>query len=111
MGIGAGISGHFQPDSNKQSMNVTVDYLVRDGECMAKLDSSVPDDLDELIQFRLEANVNTYAAFMNEVDPLALTPTTSAMKTAPTLTMTLMLAENSLLVKKLSGKMERHFTA
>ena len=51
-------------------MNVTVDYLVRDGECMMKV---VPHDgsdraaqREELITFRLEANVHTYAAFMNE---------------------------------------------
>lgn len=70
-------SGQAYPDISNliqisNLMNVTVDYLVRDGECMAKLDSSVPDDLDELIQFRLEANVNTYAAFMNEVDSTRL---------------------------------------
>ena len=29
-------------------------------------------DLDELITFRLEANVNTYAAFMNETDSTRL---------------------------------------
>ena len=28
-------------------------------------------DLEELIAFRLEANVNTYAAFMNEVEVLS----------------------------------------
>ncbi len=50
-------------------MSVTVDYLVRDADCMARLDASgEPADLKELIQFRLEANVNTYAAFMNETD-------------------------------------------
>ena len=70
-------SGQAYPDISNliqisNMMNVTVDYLVRDGECMANLNSSLPDDLDELIQFRLEANVNTYAAFMNEVDSTRL---------------------------------------
>lgn len=46
--------------------HVTVDYLVRDQECMMKLDESSNPDLKELIAFRLEANVNTYAAYMNE---------------------------------------------
>ncbi len=53
-------------------MNVTVDYLVRDGECMMNVVSADNPDLDELIQFRLEANVNTYAAFMNEVQSTRL---------------------------------------
>ena len=53
-------------------MNVTVDYLVRDGECMQNLSSGTPDNLEELIKFRLEANVNTYAAFMNEVSSTRL---------------------------------------
>ena len=30
------------------------------------------EKLDTLIQFRLEANVNTYAAFMNEVESTRL---------------------------------------
>lgn len=69
-------SGQSYPDISNliqisDMMNVTVDYLVRDGECMMGIS---PDDeeaqdqnLEELIRFRLEANVNTYAAFMNEV--------------------------------------------
>lgn len=65
-------SGQAYPDISNliqisDLMNVTVDYLVRDGECMASLSSGGTTDLDELIKFRLEANVNTYAAFMNEV--------------------------------------------
>ena len=50
-------------------MNVSVDYLVKDQECEASPTSERRTDLDELIAFRLEANVNTYAAYMNEVDP------------------------------------------
>ena len=49
-------------------MNVSVDYLVKDKECAINLKSQPDTELDELIAFRLEANVNTYAAFMNEVD-------------------------------------------
>ena len=49
-------------------MNVTVDYLVKDRECAVALQKREDNDVEELILFRLEANVNTYAAFMNEVD-------------------------------------------
>lgn len=49
-------------------MNVTVDYLVKDRECALTLQKREDNDVEELILFRLEANVNTYAAFMNEVD-------------------------------------------
>jgi len=62
-------SGQVYPDISNliqisNLMNVTVDYLVRDGECMMAPVANT--DLDQLITFRLEANVNTYAAFMNE---------------------------------------------
>ena len=64
-------SGQAYPDISNliqisNLMNVTVDYLVRDGECMMAPVASAGTDLDQLISFRLEANVNTYAAFMNE---------------------------------------------
>lgn len=64
-------SGQAYPDISNliqisNLMNVTVDYLVRDGECMMSPAASTDTDLDRLIAFRLEANVNTYAAFMNE---------------------------------------------
>ncbi len=64
-------SGQAYPDISNliqisNLMNVTVDYLVRDGECMMAPVASTDTDLDQLISFRLEANVNTYAAFMNE---------------------------------------------
>lgn len=49
-------------------MNVTVDYLVKDRECAIAPRKSDNNDVEQLILFRLEANVNTYAAFMNEVD-------------------------------------------
>ena len=53
-------------------MNVTVDYLVRDQECSVMPVSAERNDVDEIIDFRLEANVNTYAAFMNETDSTRL---------------------------------------
>ena len=64
-------SGQAYPDISNliqisNLMNVTVDYLVRDGECMVAPVANADTDLDQLITFRLEANVNTYAAFMNE---------------------------------------------
>ncbi len=53
-------------------MNVTVDYLVKDRECAIAPQKSDNNDVEQLILFRLEANVNTYAAFMNEVDSTRL---------------------------------------
>ena len=49
-------------------MNVSVDYLVKDQDCGVIVSSEARNDIDELIEFRLKANVNTYAGFMNEVD-------------------------------------------
>lgn len=51
-------------------MNVSVDYLVRDQDCAVRVGAEDATDLEALIAFRLEANVNTYAAFMNEVEPI-----------------------------------------
>ena len=66
-------SGQAYPDISNliqisDLMSVTVDYLVRDQQCMMNVtgDSTDKADIDELITFRLEANVNTYAAFMNK---------------------------------------------
>ncbi|MDD6402472.1 MAG: DUF5680 domain-containing protein [Lachnospiraceae bacterium] len=53
-------------------MNVTIDYLVRDQECAVSPTSLEWDNVQEIIAFRLEANVNTYAAFMNETDSTRL---------------------------------------
>ena len=66
-------SGRIYPDISNliqisELMNVSVDYLVKDRDCTVNIQSSENTDLDELISFRLEANVNTYAAFMNETD-------------------------------------------
>ena len=46
-------------------MNVTIDYLVRDQECAVCPMFLERDNVQEIIAFRLEANVNTYASFMN----------------------------------------------
>lgn len=53
-------------------MNVSVDYLVKEQECSALPVSTKLNSIDEIIRFRLEANVNTYAAFMNETDSTRL---------------------------------------
>ena len=49
-------------------LNVSVDYLVKDQDCAVRPAAKQDSDMEELIAFRLEANVNTYAAFQNEVD-------------------------------------------
>ena len=66
-------SGQIYPDISNliqisELMNVSVDYLVKDQDCALNVKSQPNTELDELISFRLEANVNTYAAFMNEID-------------------------------------------
>ena len=66
-------SGQVYPDifnliQISNMMNVSVDYLVKDQDCSVNLSLEQRTDLDELIEFRLEANINTYAAYMNEVD-------------------------------------------
>ena len=65
-------SGQAYPDISNliqisNLFNVTVDYLVRDQECMVRFETDIENDLSKLIDFRLEANVNTYAAYSNEV--------------------------------------------
>ena len=52
--------------------NVTVDYLVKDQECIVSCLDDKETDIDRLVKFRLEANVNTYAAYMNETDSTRL---------------------------------------
>ena len=66
-------SGQVYPDiyhliQISNLFNVTVDYLVRDQECMMSCCAEQRQDIMELIAFRLEANINTYAAYMNETD-------------------------------------------
>lgn len=70
-------SGQAYPDianliQISNMMNVTVDYLVRDQECSVQPVSTTHTYIDELINFRLEASVNTYAGFMNETDSTRL---------------------------------------
>ncbi|MDO5435318.1 MAG: DUF5680 domain-containing protein [Clostridia bacterium] len=63
-------SGQVYPDIGNliqisRLFDVTVDYLVKDQECAVKCTDPDDPDLEKLIAFRLEANVNTYAAYMN----------------------------------------------
>ena len=50
--------------------NVTVDYLVKDSDCSRQAAGGEYGDkeIEEMIDFRLEANRNTYAGFSNEVE-------------------------------------------
>lgn len=64
-------SGQVYPDISNliqisKLFNVTVDYLVKDQECTVSCFDDSGTDVDRLIEFRLEANVNTYAAYMNQ---------------------------------------------
>ena len=52
--------------------NVTVDYLVRDQECMINCADESNENIEQLIKFRLEANANTYAAYANETESTRL---------------------------------------
>lgn len=64
-------AGQAYPDitnliSISNLFHVTVDYLVRDQACMVNCVPKQNPNIQKLIEFRLEANVNTYAAYMNE---------------------------------------------
>ena len=66
-------SGQIYPDISNliqisDLMSVSADYLVKDRDCAVNIIVQSNTDIDELISFRLEANVKTYAAFMNEVE-------------------------------------------
>lgn len=71
-------SGQVYPDISNliqisKLFNVTVDYLVKDQECIVSCsDDDKMSDINCLIEFRLEANINTYAACMNETDSTRL---------------------------------------
>lgn len=70
-------SGQAYPDianliQISNMMNVTVDYLVGDQDCSVHPVPTGKTDTNELIDFRLEANVNTYAGFMNEISSTRL---------------------------------------
>lgn len=53
-------------------LNISIDYLVKDQDCSTSPVTESTNDLYEIIAFRLEANINTYAAFMNETDSTRL---------------------------------------
>ena len=66
-------SGQVYPDISNliqisKLFNVTVDYLVKDQECIVGCSDDKMSDINRLVEFRLEANSNTYAACMNETD-------------------------------------------
>ncbi len=68
-------SGQGYPDianliSISSMFNVTVDYLVKDADCQSRpvAADTESSEIDALIDFRLEANRNTYAGFSNEVE-------------------------------------------
>lgn len=70
-------SGQVYPDINNliqisNLFNVTVDYLVKDQACIISCVENVKPDIAKLIEFRLEANINTYAAYMNETESTRL---------------------------------------
>lgn len=70
-------SGQVYPDISNliqisNLFNITVDYLVKDQECMISMSTVEDSDIDKLIDFRLEANLNTYAAYMNEISATRL---------------------------------------
>lgn len=70
-------SGQVYPDISNliqisKLFNVTVDYLVKDQECMVSCSEDKMSDINRLVEFRLEANRNTYAACMNETDSTRL---------------------------------------
>lgn len=63
-------SGQAYPDISNliqlsEMMNITVDYLVKDQQCSVHLPKKEQEDVGGLIQFRLEAGANTYAALSN----------------------------------------------
>ena len=70
-------AGQVYPDISNliqisKLFNVTVDYLVKDQECIVSCSDDKMSDINRLIEFRLEANINTYAACMNETDSTRL---------------------------------------
>ncbi|MDD6811025.1 MAG: DUF5680 domain-containing protein [Lachnospiraceae bacterium] len=52
--------------------HITVDYLVKDRECSVSVTDREDTDTEEMINFRLEANRNTYAGFSNACEPTRL---------------------------------------
>ena len=70
-------SGQAYPDIGNlieisRLFRVTVDYLVKDQMCAVNCAGGASTDFEKLVAFRLEANVHTYAAYMNAVDSTRL---------------------------------------
>ena len=70
-------SGQAYPDIGNlieisRLFHVTVDYLVKDQACAVNCADGASTDFEKLVAFRLEANVHTYAAYMNAVDSTRL---------------------------------------
>jgi len=70
-------SGQAYPDIGNliavsRLFHVTVDYLVKDQACAVSCINGASRDIEKLVAFRLEANVHTYAAYMNAVDSTRL---------------------------------------
>lgn len=70
-------SGQAYPDIGNliavsKLFHVTVDYLVKDQACAVSCPNGASRDIEKLVAFRLEANVHTYAAYMNAVDSTRL---------------------------------------
>lgn len=66
-------SGQVYPDISNliqisNLFNVTVDYLVKDQTCIVNCFADSHPDLEKLVEFRLEANVNTYAGCMKGIN-------------------------------------------
>ena len=106
-------SGQVYPDISNliqisKLFNVTVDYLVKDQECIVSCSDDKMSDINRLVEFRLEANRNTYAACMNETDSTRFNSHdfTYSMVLIPI--MIHMLAGNSLPVKKPYGMKVNH---
>ena len=70
-------SGQAYPDITNliclsELFNVTVDYLVKDQECSVVIGKKELTDIEKLIEFRLEANRNTYAGCANQFESTRL---------------------------------------
>lgn len=107
-------SGQVYPDISNliqisDLFNVSIDYLVRDQDCMLNISVDIKTDLDKLIDFRLEANRNTYAAAMNETNSTRLDSHDFRYTKGSLHIMTHMWAENNLQERKPFGRMEKPF--
>jgi transcriptional regulator with XRE-family HTH domain len=67
-------SGQAYPDiinliQISKLFNITVDYLVKDSECLKSPMLKPNNEWNEIIEFRVEAGRNTYAGYGKQVDP------------------------------------------